>query len=43
MILQALVAYYNKLAARGEIPKPGWAKANLPNSVPDMRGNCYVC
>lgn len=29
MILQALVAYYNKLAARGEISKPGWAKAKI--------------
>lgn len=29
MILQALVAYYNGLAARGEISKPGWAKAKI--------------
>ncbi len=29
MILQALVAYYNKLAARGEISKSGWAKAKI--------------
>ena len=29
MILQALVAYNNKLAARGEISKPGWAKAKI--------------
>lgn len=29
MILQALVAYYNKFAARDEISKPGWAKAKI--------------
>lgn len=33
MILQALVAYYNKLAARGEISKPGWAKAKISWAV----------
>lgn len=33
MILQALVAYYNKLAARGEISKPGWAKTKIAWAV----------
>ena len=33
MILQALVAYYNELAARGEISKPGWAKAKISWAV----------
>lgn len=33
MILQALVAYYNKLAARGEISKSGWAKAKISWAV----------
>lgn len=33
MILQALVAYYNKLATRGEISKPGWAKAKISWAV----------
>lgn len=33
MILQALVAYYNKLATRGEISKPGWAKTKISWAV----------
>lgn len=33
MILQALVAYYNKLAMRGEISKPGWAKTKISWAV----------
>lgn len=33
MILQALVAYYNGLAARGEISKPGWAKTKISWAV----------
>ena len=33
MILQALVAYYNGLAARGEISKSGWAKAKISWAV----------
>lgn len=33
MILQALVAYYNELAARGEISKPGWAKTKIAWAV----------
>ena len=33
MILQALVSYYNKLAARGEISKPGWAKAKISGAI----------
>ena len=29
MILQALVEYYEALASRGDIPRPGWAKAKI--------------
>ena len=29
MILQALVSYYETLAARGELPQPGWAPVKV--------------
>ena len=29
MILQSLVDYYEELAARGEIARPGWAKVKV--------------
>ena len=29
MILQALVNYYESLAAQGKLAKPGWGKANI--------------
>ena len=29
MILHALVSYYETLAARGELPQPGWAPVKV--------------